>query len=83
MATAKEFVDFWLDNSVHADESFGVRRGRIEVERLVEGLLRAAEAQGFSKEQVEAELGGDIYAHIRARIDRQNEAEAKRLGNER
>ena len=83
MATAKEFVEFWLENSVHADEQFGAKRGRMEVERLVESLVRRAEAQGFTRKQVEDELGGDIHAFIRASIDRQNEAEEARLRAEK
>jgi hypothetical protein len=35
--------------------------------------------QGFTKQQMETELGGDIYAYIRASIDSQNSAEAIRL----
>ena len=83
MATPKEFVEFWLENSVHADEHFGAKRGRMEVDRLVESLVQAAEAQGFTRKQVEDELGGDIHAFIRASIDRQNESEDARLRKEK
>ena len=83
MATAKEFVEFWLENSVHPDEQFAVRRGRVEVQQLADNLVRAAEGQGFSKQQIEAELGGDIYEYIRASIDRQNKAEDQRLAKNR
>ncbi|MCC8955145.1 hypothetical protein H8B02_17345 [Bradyrhizobium sp. Pear77] len=83
MTSAKEFVDFWLENSVHADEQFGVRRGRPAIDELVQRLLVAAKAQGFSEEQVQGELGGDIHAIIRARIDEQNAKEAFRLKRER
>ena len=82
MATAKEFVEFWLHNSVHADEQFAPRRGREAVQHLVDGLIGAAEAQGFTKEQTEAEIG-DIYEYIRASIDRQNASEHTRLGKEK
>jgi hypothetical protein len=83
MATVKDFVEFWLENSVHADERFGARRGQAEVQQLAEKLVRAAEVQGFTKQQVEAELGGDIYGFILASIDRQNEAEDRRLRSEK
>jgi hypothetical protein len=78
VATAKEFIEFWLANSVHADEQDGVRRGRAEIDRLVENLVRAADAQGFTRKQMEDELGGDIHAFIRASIDRQNKSEDAR-----
>jgi hypothetical protein len=79
VATAKEFVEFWLENSVHADEQYGARRGRVEVQQLAVRLIRAAAAQGFTKRQMETELGGDIRVYIRARIDSQNADEAARL----
>lgn len=82
MATAKEFVEFWLQNSVHPDEQFGLKQGRADVRHLADNLVRAAEGQGFSKEQMEAELGGDIDAYIRASIDTQNAAENDRLSRE-
>ena len=82
MATVKEFVEFWLENSVHADEQLAARRGREDVERLVDNLVRAGEDQGFTKQQMEAELGGDLYAHIRASIDSQNKSEIKRRKEE-
>jgi hypothetical protein len=80
MATAKDFIEFWLENSVHPDERFGARRGHLNVERLVDNLIRAADGQGFTKQQMEAELGGDIHAYIRHSIERQNNAEDQRLG---
>jgi hypothetical protein len=80
VATAKEFVEFWLQNSVHADERFGVRRGRESVQHLADNLVRAAEAEGFTKAQIKAELGGDIFAYIRTSIDRQNAQEDARIG---
>jgi hypothetical protein len=55
VASAKEFVEFWLENSVHADEQYGIRQGRREIKRLAEQLVAAAEAQGFTKQQVETE----------------------------
>ena len=57
MTTAKEFVDFWLDVSVHADEQEGPRQGQAAVQHLADNLLNAAREQGFSKEQVEGRAG--------------------------
>jgi hypothetical protein len=80
MVTAKEFVEFWLENSVHADERFGPRRGCEAVQHLADNLVRAAEVEGFTKQQMEAELGDELTHYIRASIDRQNKAEDTRLG---
>ena len=79
MATAKVFVEFWFENSVHADEQFGARRGRVEVDQLENNLVLAAEAQGFTRQQLEAELDGDLFAYIRASIDRLNAGETARV----
>jgi hypothetical protein len=79
VATAREFVDFWLLNCVHPDEYLGVRRGRLAVQQLADNLIRAAEGEGFTRTQIEVELGGSIYDHIRRSIDRQNAAEDLRL----
>jgi hypothetical protein len=81
MASAKEFVEFWLQNSVHPDEQFGPRRGRAAVQRLADNLVRAAEEQGFTKAQMEAEIG-DLYTFIRLSINRQNQAEDDRLARD-
>ena len=78
MTDVREFVDFWLTNSVHADEQMVGRRGREAVVKLADRLVVAASYQGFSKQQVEAELG-DIRAYIRASIDIQNVSETARL----
>lgn len=82
VANVKEFVEFWLQNSVHPDEQFGLRRGREGVQHLVDSLLRAAEGQGFNRAQIEAELG-DPYEYIRASIDRQNATQNKSLGKDK
>jgi hypothetical protein len=83
VSAVREFVEFWLENSVHADEQFQARRGHVEVDRLAENLVRAAEAQGFTRQQMEDELGGDIQTFIRASIDRQNKSEDARLRKEK
>jgi hypothetical protein len=83
MTTAKEFVEFWFKNSVHPDERYGMRRGQEAVQALVDNLLRAGEAEGFTKKQIESEVGSDVAGYIRASIDRQNMAEDERLRKER
>lgn len=82
MATAREFVDFWLANSVHPDEQYGVQRGEKAVWQLVDGLIEAARGQGFAKAQIETEIG-DLYGYIRTSIDKQNAMETGRLQRNR
>jgi hypothetical protein len=79
VATVREFIDFWLENSVHADEEDGPQRGPETIQRLAGTLIRAAEDQGFSEADVKAELG-DLGEVIRAIIDRKNADEEARRG---
>jgi hypothetical protein len=78
MPAVREFVDFWLTNSVHADEQMVGRRGREDILKLADRFAVAANGQGFTRQQIEAEIG-DIYAFIRARIDSENVHETTRL----
>jgi hypothetical protein len=78
MTQAREFADFWLRNSVHADEQFVARRNRKAVQALADKMIRAAKDQGFARDQMEAEIG-DIYTYIRASIDTQNVDETARI----
>lgn len=78
MTSAREFVDFWVENCVHSDEEMAHRRGRLEIQKLADRLLVAANYQGFSKEQIESEVG-DLFSYIRASVDAQNSSETTRL----
>jgi hypothetical protein len=42
MTQAREFADFWLRNSVHADEQFVARRNRKAVQALADKMIRVA-----------------------------------------
>jgi hypothetical protein len=81
VATPKEFVEFWLENSVHADEQYSPRRGRESVQRLADNLVIAAESQGFTQAQLEAEIG-NLYDYIPAMIDQKNKTEDERLAKD-
>ena len=78
MTTPRIFVEYWLTNSVHADEQMSARRRRDVVQGLADRLILAAKDQGFDQSQIEAEIG-DIYTYIRASIDSQNITETARL----
>jgi len=78
MTAARVFVDFWLENSVHPDEQLVARRRREAVQALAERMIGAAKDQGFTRDQIEAEIG-DVYAYIRASIDTQNACETTRI----
>ncbi len=75
---AHEFVEFWIENSVHADEQMSSRRGREQIQQLADRLIAAANEQGFTQAQIEAEIG-DIFAYVRSRVDAKNVRETARL----
>jgi hypothetical protein len=78
MTAAREFVDYWFTNCVHPDEQLSARRRRESVQGLADKLVIAANGQGLTQEQIEAEVG-DIYAYIRTGINTQNVTETARL----
>ena len=78
MTAAREFVDFWCTNSVHPDEQLSARRRRGSVQELADKLVIAANGQGLTQQQIEAEIG-NIYDHIRTGITSQNVTETARL----
>jgi hypothetical protein len=78
VATVKTSVEFWLENSVHADGRSGPYRGRADIREMAERLVRFAEGQGYTKQQIESEIG-DICGYIRAGIDRLNAGDTARL----
>ncbi len=55
MSSAKEFVAFWLEVSVHADEPIKLPN---TVDGLVQRLVFAANNQGITLEQLQAQYGG-------------------------
>jgi hypothetical protein len=54
LSSAREFVEFWLEVSVHPGEPITVPAG---TDDLVSRLVFAAQDQGISRETLEAEFG--------------------------
>lgn len=79
VATAREFLDFWVENSVHADEAFSPRRSDGDFAELARRLIVAARAEGFSSAEIEAETGRDIRSYIKKLVGQRNAGEATRL----
>ena len=73
----REFIDFWIENSVHARESFGVASAEQGVAELVRRLVEAARAQGVSEKAMTAEVG-DLTEFIRIKLWNANQAEKDR-----
>lgn len=73
-ANAREFINFWILNSVHAAELQGAEQ---DVTELARRCVEMAHDQGLSKNDLEAEVG-DLADYIRAKLRTANQAERDR-----
>ena len=78
-AKAREFIDFWIENSVHAAEQYGNAGGEQDVTELACRCLQAAKGQGISGADMQAEVG-DVADYIRGKLKAANKAESDRRG---
>ncbi|OKO91802.1 hypothetical protein AC629_01985 [Bradyrhizobium sp. NAS80.1] len=74
---AREYVDFWLENSVHAAEQPGLKGASQNVDELVDRLVEGAKGQGITREALETEVG-DLAEYIRDKLATANRAEHDR-----
>ncbi len=76
-AKTKEFIEFWMENSVHPRLDLGLEGSTQNASDLAERLLRAALDQGLSADDIAREIG-DPTNYIKARLDILNAAEFER-----
>ncbi|UFX42248.1 hypothetical protein HAP47_0023630 [Bradyrhizobium sp. 41S5] len=74
---AREYIDFWVENSVHAAEQPSTAGASQDVEELARRLIAGAEAQGITEEAMRDEVG-DIADYIRGKLKAANKAESDR-----
>jgi hypothetical protein len=79
-AKAREFIDFWIENSVHAVEQFRTHGASQDVSDLTARLIENAKAQGISEADMKAEIG-DLSKYIRTQLRAANKAESDRKDN--
>jgi hypothetical protein len=75
---AREFVDFWIENSIHAVEQFRATGASQDVAELTRRCLDMAKGQGISEQEMRDEIG-DVADYIRAKLKHANTAEKDRL----
>jgi hypothetical protein len=75
--TAREFIDFWVENSVHAAEQYGAPGGEQGATALAHRCIEMAVSQGLSKADLEKEVG-DLAAYIREKLALANKRETDR-----
>ena len=73
-AAVREFIDFWIENSIHAAEQDGDTGATQNVDELVRRCVDMAKGQGITEAEMQAEVG-DIAAHIREHLKAANRAE--------
>jgi hypothetical protein len=74
---AREYLDFWIENSVHAREQHGSPGAEQGVAELVRRLVSAAKGQGISEKAMVAEVG-DLTAYVCDKLGDANQAEKNR-----
>ncbi|MGY3034140.1 hypothetical protein ACVIIV_003310 [Bradyrhizobium sp. USDA 4354] len=77
MSKAREFVDFWIENSIHPVEQYRTPGASQDVPELTQRLVEAAKGQGISEADLQAEIG-DISDHIGHQLKAANRAESER-----
>lgn len=74
---AREYIDFWIENSVHAVEQFGTPGASQDVSILVERLIEGARGQGINEKAMRQEVG-DLTEYVRAKLAAANKSETER-----
>jgi hypothetical protein len=74
---AREFIDFWVTNSVHPAEQFRTAGASQDVALLVQRLIDMAKGQGITEEAMRAEVG-DLTEYVRAELAAANKIEQER-----
>ncbi|APG13834.1 hypothetical protein BKD09_36345 [Bradyrhizobium japonicum] len=74
---AREFIDFWAENSIHAVEQYRTAGASQDVAELTRRLIGAAKGQGISEADLRAAIG-DIAAYVEELLRAANTAESER-----
>lgn len=74
---AREYIDFWIENSVHAAEQFRSPGGSQDVTELVQRLVEGAKGQGITEKALLSEVG-DLGEYIRSKLATANQDERDR-----
>ncbi|WP_091966389.1 hypothetical protein [Bradyrhizobium shewense] len=77
MSKAREFIDFWTENSIHAVEQYRTAGASQDVAELSRRLVEAAKGQDISEADLQAEIG-EISDYIGDRLKAANRAESER-----
>jgi hypothetical protein len=76
---AREYLDFWIENSIHAVEPNRTTGASQHVPTLVRMLIEGAKGEGVSEQDMQAEVG-DLTEYVREKLATINQAERDRRG---
>lgn len=76
-AKVREFVDFWIENSIHAVEQFRTPGASQDVTELSRRFIQAAQDQGFSEADLRVEIG-NVNEYVAKLLAEANKAEHDR-----
>ncbi len=74
MTKAREFIEFWIENSVHAGD--GAHGASQDVTELTRRCLEMAEDQGISEQDINAEIG-NLAEFLGRKLEAANKVEAE------
>lgn len=74
---AREYIDFWIETSVHATEQYGYAGASQSASDLVRRLVEGAKGQGISEEAMTNEVG-DLMDYLRSKLSAANQVEKDR-----
>jgi len=74
---AREYIDFWIETSVHAAEQYGTPGASQSVNELVSRLIEGAMGQGISEQDMTNEVG-DLTGYVRDKLSDANRTEKGR-----
>ena len=73
----REFIDFWIENSVHARESHGAAGAEQGVPALTRRCVEMASTIGLSEAALDTEVG-DLSIYIGSKLTAANKLERER-----
>ena len=76
-AKAREFIDFWIETSVHAREQYRAAGAEQDVDELTRRLIEAAKRQRITEAAMRGEVD-DLATFIREKLRIANQAEDDR-----
>jgi hypothetical protein len=73
----REYIEFWIETSIHATEQYGTLGASQDVNELVRRLVEGAKGQGISEQDMTSEVG-DLSDYVSEKLATVNQIEKER-----